>query len=135
MDLGDRTADFRFLVRDRAGQFTASFNALLASAGIEAVKFRPGALARMPMRKGSCSRPGPRSPTGCWSSASGICRRSWPGTRPITTVVVPIAAVSSFRPGLTTLPLTFPGSEFSAGPSLAASSANTSEPPKSPGQD
>ena len=41
MDLGDRAADFRFLVRDRAGQFTASFDALLASAGIEAVKTPP----------------------------------------------------------------------------------------------
>ncbi len=41
MDLGDRTAGFRFLVRDRAGQFTASFDALLASAGIEAVKIPP----------------------------------------------------------------------------------------------
>jgi putative transposase len=38
MDLGDRAADFRFLVRDRAGQFTASFGAVLASAGITAVK-------------------------------------------------------------------------------------------------
>ena len=45
MDLGGRATDFRFLVRDRAGQFTASFDAVLASAGIEAVKIpgrRPG---------------------------------------------------------------------------------------------
>ncbi len=41
MDLGDRAADFRFLVRDRARQFTASFDAVLASAGIEAVKIPP----------------------------------------------------------------------------------------------
>ena len=41
MDLGDRAADFRILVRDRAGQFTASFDAVLASAGIEAVKSPP----------------------------------------------------------------------------------------------
>jgi putative transposase len=41
MDLGDRAAGFRFLVRDRAGQFTASFDAILASAGIQAVKIPP----------------------------------------------------------------------------------------------
>jgi putative transposase len=41
MNLGDRAAGFRFLVRDRAGQFTASFDAILADAGIEAVKIPP----------------------------------------------------------------------------------------------
>src|SRR6186713_941192 len=41
MDLGDRAARFRFLVRDRAGQFTASFDAVLAEAGIEVVRIPP----------------------------------------------------------------------------------------------
>jgi putative transposase len=41
MDLGDRAADFQFLVRDRAGQFTASFDGVLADAGIEPVKIPP----------------------------------------------------------------------------------------------
>ena len=41
MDLGDRAAGFRFLVRDRAGQFTGSFDAILTGAGIEAVKIPP----------------------------------------------------------------------------------------------
>jgi hypothetical protein len=43
MDRGDRAADFRFLVRDRARQFTASSDTV-ASAGIQAVKIRPEAL-------------------------------------------------------------------------------------------
>jgi transposase InsO family protein len=41
MDLGERAADFRFLIRDRAGQFTDSFDATLASKGIEALKIPP----------------------------------------------------------------------------------------------
>ena len=41
MDLGDDAARFRFLVRDRAGQFTASFDAIMADAGIEVVKIPP----------------------------------------------------------------------------------------------
>ena len=41
MDLDDRAATFRFLVRDRAGQFTASFDAVLAGAGIDTVKIPP----------------------------------------------------------------------------------------------
>jgi transposase InsO family protein len=41
MDLGDQAERFRFLVRDRAGQFTTSFDAALAAAGIAAVKIPP----------------------------------------------------------------------------------------------
>jgi transposase InsO family protein len=41
MDLDDRTTTFRFLVRDRAGQFTTAFDAALAGAGIDTVKIPP----------------------------------------------------------------------------------------------
>lgn len=41
MALGDRVTEFRFLVRDRAGQFTPSFDAVLADAGIQAVRIPP----------------------------------------------------------------------------------------------
>jgi len=41
MDLGDRAADFHFLIRDPAGQFTDSFDAVLAAADIRAVNIPP----------------------------------------------------------------------------------------------
>jgi transposase InsO family protein len=41
MDLDSRDADFQFLVRDRAGQFTDAFDAVLAATGIQAVKIPP----------------------------------------------------------------------------------------------
>ncbi len=41
MDLDERTARFRFLVRDSAGQFRAAFDAVLADAGITVVKIPP----------------------------------------------------------------------------------------------
>jgi putative transposase len=40
-ELGERAAEFRFLIRDRAGQFTASFDSDFADAGIAAVKIPP----------------------------------------------------------------------------------------------
>jgi putative transposase len=41
MDLGDRVDEFKFLIRDRAGRFAASFNAVLADVGIETIRIPP----------------------------------------------------------------------------------------------
>jgi putative transposase len=41
LDLGERAAGFRYLVRDRAGQFTGAFDAVLADAGIEVLRIPP----------------------------------------------------------------------------------------------
>jgi putative transposase len=41
MDLDDRAARFRFLVRDRAGQFTTVFDDVMTGAGIDTVKIPP----------------------------------------------------------------------------------------------
>ena len=54
IDLGEHAAKFRFLVRDRAGQFTASFDAVLANAGIEVVKSRRGVRGRTALPNASC---------------------------------------------------------------------------------
>ena len=41
MDLDERTTTFRFLARDRAGQSTTGFDAVIAGAGIDTVKIPP----------------------------------------------------------------------------------------------
>jgi transposase InsO family protein len=41
MDLGERADQFKFLIRDRAGQFTTALDAVLADTGITACKIPP----------------------------------------------------------------------------------------------
>jgi putative transposase len=52
LELGDRADECKFLVRDRAGQFTASFDAVLADVGIETVRIP----ARCPRANGYAGR-------------------------------------------------------------------------------
>ncbi len=106
MNLGDRAADFRFLVRDRAGQFTASFDAVLAGAGIEAVKIPP------------------RSPR-----ANAYAERFVLTARTEVTDRMLIFGQRQLQL------VTSPRSRSSAVPSSAASSTNTSGPHRSRGQE
>ena len=41
LDLGERANQFRVMVRDRGGQFTAAFDAVLADAGVNVIKIPP----------------------------------------------------------------------------------------------
>jgi hypothetical protein len=103
MDLGDHAEDFRFLVRDRAGQFTDFFDAALASTGITAAKIPPAVLARTLTPKGSSSPPGPRSPTGepVWShlkrSLANLAKRN---LAQLTALIKTRLRRMQYRPGL-----------------------------------
>jgi putative transposase len=89
LDLGERATQFRFLVRDRAGQFTASFDALLADVASRWSGSLLGARERTASPNGSCAQSEPNSPTACWSSVGEHLRtvlteyvRHYNGRRP-----------------------------------------------------
>src|SRR5258708_4781557 len=96
MDLGERADQFTVLIRDRAGQFTAAFDAVLADAGITVCKIPPRSPRRTPTRKDSCSPPVPRSPTACSSSANDTYAEHSVNT-PGTTTVGPTERGGSVR--------------------------------------
>jgi putative transposase len=63
IDLDDRVASFRFLVRDRAGQSTTAFDNVLASAGSTTVKIPPRCLRANCFAERFVLKPGPSPPT------------------------------------------------------------------------
>ncbi len=85
MEIGDRADDFRFLIRDRASQFTASFDAAFSGAGIQVVRIPP----RCPRANAYAERfVGPsdtKPPTDCSSSTNTTCERYSTATSPTTT--------------------------------------------------
>ena len=133
MDLGERAADFRFLIRDRAGQFSASFDAVLADAGIEAVKIPP----RSPRANAYAERFVLTARTEVTDrilifserhlrSVMAEYTRHYNGRRPHRAL--------QLRPPRPDHPVAdSPRNESSVGPSSAASSTNTSGSPKRPG--
>jgi hypothetical protein len=70
MDLGERAAGFRFLIRDRAGQFGEAFDAVLADAGITAVKIPPRSPFTTKGFRGSASMPPSAPRTTSWSRSA-----------------------------------------------------------------
>jgi putative transposase len=111
MDLGDRAGSFRFLVRDRAGQFTGAFDTVLADAGIKVVKIPARSPRANAYAERSCSPPG----------QSLTDRVLFFGDRHLRSVLAqyeahyngrrPLAAASSARPGPITPSPTFPGTD------------------------
>jgi hypothetical protein len=104
MDLGDHAADFRYLIRDRAGQFADAFDAVLADAGIEAVKIPPHSPRATPALSAGCGRSGPKSPTGYSSPASATCARFWTAMLRAITVIAPTGPGTCDHPTATTSP-------------------------------
>jgi len=85
MDLDARAATFRCLVRDRAGQFTTSFDAVLTEARIDTVKIPP----RCPRANCFAERFVLTARTELTDRILILgerhCETSWPGTPPTTT--------------------------------------------------
>jgi hypothetical protein len=65
--LADRPEPFRFLIRDRDQKFTASFDEVFRTEGIEIVRTPIGRLRQMPSRSDLYARFGRSASTGCCS--------------------------------------------------------------------
>jgi hypothetical protein len=84
MDLDDRASQFKVLIRDRAGQFTAAFDPYWPTPVSGYARSRHVAHGRTPSRNASSALSAARSPTACSSAVNGTyTERS--GNTPTTT--------------------------------------------------
>jgi putative transposase len=106
MDLGDRADRFKVLIRDRAGQFTDTFDAVLGDAGVTVCKTPPRSPRANAYAESSCSPSAPNSPTACSCSANGTCAERSMNTPITTTADVHTGPSISSRHDPTVRPLT-----------------------------
>lgn len=134
LGLADRATQFKVLIRDRAGQFTGAFDAVLADAGITVCKIPP----RGPRANAYAERfvltVGARSPTACSPAVNGTYVEHSAGTSAITTGGVRTGPCSYSLHAPTDPSSTRSTSGSNAAVSSAGSSTNINVLRKGPGQ-